>query len=80
MSRAESRSAIYREVIWAARLGLFVNLGLGLAKLAGAAARRQVVDDAVFEQRQADGVALEGQEVGDRGGGGPGVFGLGHAG
>ena len=37
MSRAETRSAIYREVIWAARLGLFVNLGLGLAKLAGAA-------------------------------------------
>lgn len=36
MTRAESRSELYREVVGAARLGLFVNLGLGLAKLGGA--------------------------------------------
>ncbi len=43
------------------------------AELAGPVARGEIVGDLVFEGHQADGVALAGEEVGDRGRGGPGV-------
>jgi len=47
------------------------------AEVAGPVARGEIVGDPVVEGDQADGVALAGEEVGDRGGGGPGIIPLG---
>ena len=47
------------------------------AEVAGAVPRRQVVGDFVVEREQADGVALRGQEVGERRGERAGVVALG---